>query len=157
MFRTVQGLLAATLLSGCATYISGQQRAGLDYFVGKPTEALVNGLGPPTHTWQSGDTGYTAYTYKTPVRIPSEPGFIQPGTDAKSTAWIDTDACTATFMSRHGVVQAWRLTDDACRTASMPGLVPFAERYTQAALTPWGATAVPTGSTVVRKGEFYTN
>ncbi len=160
--RSVCLALATLTLSGCATEITWRRRAGLDYFVGKDTPALMASLGQPTRHWTTADAEYFAFDYHAKLWMPGEPGVRTPDTEVAFGPWIDDRKCTTSFKIEAGRVAAWSIDGDGCRGVPFPPVKRFADQRMDAADASSVVSVTPfvddkfTGRSSVRNGAFYT-
>ena len=126
---------SAMLLSGCATQLTWQRRAGLDHFVGRTQDELVASLGAPDRSWVAGGVAYAGYASRRAALVPGIPGGLQPGTDAPNGPFVAQDGCTTIFRMIGQRVQAWSLQGNSCFVAEAPPVSQFAGNYAGQ----WGA------------------
>ena len=109
-------LLLTGLLAGCADQLAARQ-AALGRLGGQPEAALVQQMGVPTRSYETGGVKYLAYDDH---RVDIVPGF--PNYNPFFTGWygggfppqvIDL-RCETTFEVTDGVVKAFTLRGNAC-------------------------------------------
>jgi hypothetical protein len=151
------------VLCGCATDLTWRRREGLDYFVGKQSEALTAALGPPTKSWTTGGVVYLAYRYQGDEWLPGEPAERNPYTNQPEGPGVISTNCTTTFRVTVGKISAWSLNGNACREPPYPPVQPYSMHMERIAAGRGvrSATSFPddesTGHSVVRYGTFYSN
>jgi hypothetical protein len=79
---TLSFTVAMVALCGCATTITWRQREGLDYFIGKTDESLLDSLGEPTRRWSLESVQYIAFDYDENVWVAGKPSLLDPNTGA---------------------------------------------------------------------------
>ncbi len=138
-----------------------RQREGLDYFIGKSNQNLIDSLGKPTHAWALEGLQYIAYDYDENVWVPGEPGTRDLNTGAALGPWVDHRRCSTVFKLQEAQVIAWSLNGDGCRDARFPWVKPFASSQMAKSATKGirSVTQFPddpfTGSSTVTGGAFY--
>ncbi len=123
---TLSFTVAMVALCGCATTITWRQREGLDYFIGKTDESLLDSLGEPTRRWSLESVQYIAFDYDENVWVAGKPSLLDPNTGAPLGPWVDHRKCSTVFKLQKAQVIAWSLDGDACRDAPFPRVKPFA-------------------------------
>lgn len=111
-------LLVCLLLGACVNTVA-QRQAFLAQFVGQPEGVVVQQLGVPSRTIETGGVRYLAYTEQrqdivglTPGWVPGPPGWGWPG--GSYPAQIVTWTCETTFAVVQGRVQSFTLRGNAC-------------------------------------------
>ncbi len=110
-------LLALTvLLSGCVNQLAARQ-AYLSRFVGQPEAVLIQQMGVPVRTYETGGVKYLAYDEHQVDIVPAFPSY-----SPFFTGWygggfppqvIDLQ-CETTFEVSDGAVRAFTLRGNAC-------------------------------------------
>ena len=111
-------LVLALLLGGCVNQLA-QREAFLQQFVGKPEAELVQQVGVPTRTYETGGVKYLAYTESRVDLIPATPGF---GFGPPFWGWYGGGfppqavnlVCETTFAVSGGTVRSFTLRGNAC-------------------------------------------
>jgi hypothetical protein len=109
-------LLLAGLLAGCVNQLAARQ-AQLAQFVGQPESVLVQRLGVPSRTYETGGVKYLAYDEH---RVDVIPGF--PSYSPFYTGWYGAGfpaqvvdlRCETTFEIANTTVKAFTLRGNAC-------------------------------------------
>ena len=113
--RLLATLLIALSLCGCANYLAERQ-AYLNTLIGLHEAELVQALGVPTRTLETGDTKFLAYTETRfqvvpPTPLPSGPWVLgDPFYPAQLVTWV----CETTFTLGGGVVRSYTLRGNGC-------------------------------------------
>ena len=114
--RRVVLLALAAVVAGCANQLAARQ-AYLSRFVGQPEGAVVQQLGVPTRSYETGGVKYLAYNeHKTQI-IPASPfyGPYFPGWyGAGFPPQVVELRCETTFEVAAGTVKAFTLRGNAC-------------------------------------------
>jgi hypothetical protein len=109
-------LLLTGMLAGCVNQLAARQ-AWLSQFVGQPEAALVQQLGVPSRTYETGGVKYLAYEEHRVDIIPAFPSY-----SPFFTGWygggfppqvVDL-RCETTFEIAGGTVKAFTLRGNAC-------------------------------------------
>jgi hypothetical protein len=109
-------LALAGLVAGCADQLAARQ-AYLSQFVGQPEGAVVQQLGVPSRSFETGGVRYLAYTEHRVDIIPTFPSY-----SPFFTGWygggfppqvVDLQ-CETTFEVSDGTVKAFTLRGNAC-------------------------------------------
>jgi len=111
-------IVLATLLAGCGNQLA-QRQAYLNQFVGQPESAVVQQMGVPTRSFETGGVTYLAYTESRVDVIPGLPAY---GWGAPYWGWygggippqVVTLTCETTFAVSNGAVQSYTLRGNAC-------------------------------------------
>jgi hypothetical protein len=116
MRRTL--LVLALLLGGCVNLLA-QREAFLQQFVGKPDSVLVQQLGVPTRSYETGGVKYLAYTESRVDLVPSTPalGFGPPFWGWYGGGFppqVVNLVCETTFAVTDGTVRSFTLRGNAC-------------------------------------------
>lgn len=112
-------LLLALLLAGCVNQFA-QRQAFLNQFVGHPDSDLVQQLGVPTRTYETGGVKYLAYDESTVELIPGLPSYgpgpwwAYGGYGGGFPPQLVNLACETTFAIAGGVVKSYTLRGNAC-------------------------------------------
>lgn len=109
-------LLLTGLLGGCVNYLAVRQ-AQLSQLVGQPESVLIQQLGVPDRTYETGGIKYLAYDEQ---RIDIVPGF--PSYNPVYSGWygggfppqVINLVCETTFQIADGTVKAFTLRGNAC-------------------------------------------
>jgi hypothetical protein len=160
-FRWPLIVAAALAVTGCANEVTWRQRAGLDYLVGKPEAQLTALIGPASRTWSDGANTYLAYAYNNAQWVQNIPDSRYPDSEVASAPWVASNTCTTTFRITGGVVTAWNLNGNACRTVPYPDTTRFANNALMDAegksvnsITPYPHN-VYSDRSIVADGSFY--
>ena len=117
--RGLAVLAVAALLSGCGNPLA-QREAFLDQFVGHPDKELVQKMGVPNRTYETGGVKYLAYVESKVALMPSLPNY---GTGPWwANGWNGTALppqavelrCETTFTVADGIVKSYTLHGNAC-------------------------------------------
>jgi hypothetical protein len=112
-------LLLAVILTGCGDQLA-KREAFLNQFVGRPEQDLVQQLGVPARTYETGGAKYLAYDDSRIDIIPPLPPF------AAGPWWVYGDygggfppqvvtlVCETTFAIAGGTVKSYTLHGNAC-------------------------------------------
>jgi hypothetical protein len=109
-------LLVAGLLAGCVDQIA-QRETFLNRFVGQPESALVQQMGVPNRTYETGGVKYLAYDQHRVEIVPSFPSY-----SPFFTGWygggfppqvLDLQ-CETTFAVSGGTVTSFTIRGNAC-------------------------------------------
>ena len=109
-------LVVAGLLAGCVDQVA-QRESVLDRFVGQPESALVQQMGVPNRTYETGGVKYLAYDQRRVEIVPSFPSY-----SPFFTGWygggfppqvIDLQ-CETTFAISGGTVRSFTIRGNAC-------------------------------------------
>lgn len=111
-------LVVALLLGGCVNHLA-QREAFLQQFVGKPETDLVQQLGVPTRSYETGGVRYLAYTESRVDLIPATAGY---GFGPPYLGWYGGGfppqavnlVCETTFAVSAGTVRSFTLRGNAC-------------------------------------------
>jgi hypothetical protein len=108
----------ALLLSGCVDQLARRQ-ALLDRFVGRPEPELVQQLGVPARTYETGGVKYLAYDESKLEIVPEVPFGAGPwwaygAYGGGFPPQIINLVCETTFAVADGVVKSYTLRGDAC-------------------------------------------
>jgi hypothetical protein len=155
-------ILAASLLSGCATELTFRRRASLDFFVGKDRSEVVALLGEPTSISREDGKELLVYDRSVKKWVSGEP-------DARNelfvtlAPWVYDSRCETTFRLAGGRVEAWRLNGNDCRNQPFPPMgATIADALEQ--VEEHGVDQVATyqhspytARSVVDYGQFYSN
>ena len=113
-------VVLAILPAGCVNGLA-QRQAFLAQFVGQPEGVLVQQLGVPNRTIETGGVKYLAYTEKRVDVIPGGPPY-GPGFGPPFWGWYGSAfppqvvnlICETTFAISGGVVRSFTLRGNAC-------------------------------------------
>ena len=104
----------ALLVAGCANYVPTRQ-AELSQFVGKSETQLVQTIGLPTQTYQTGDAKFLAYSQQ---YVDVDPGWGWGwggwGWGAAFPPSVYSYDCDTTFQLRGDVVQNFSFKGNGC-------------------------------------------
>ncbi len=111
-------LALAILLVGCVNQLA-QRQAYLAQFVGKPEAVLVQQLGVPTRSFETGGVRFLAYTES---RVDVVPGIPAYGFGPPYWGWyggafppqVVNLVCETTFAVSDGIVRSSTLRGNAC-------------------------------------------
>ncbi len=112
-------VVAATLLSGCATELTFRRRESLDFYVGKDRSELIARLGQPSSVTSQDGKELLAYDRHELKWVQGEPDARNDLLTAQAP-WVDDARCVTTFRVAAGRVEAWRLDGNDCRTQQFP-------------------------------------
>jgi hypothetical protein len=106
------------LLFGCGDQLA-QRRTYLNQFVGHPDSELVQQLGVPSRTYETGGVKYLAYDERRVDFVPGLPPFGPGpwwayGAYGGAPPQIVTLVCETTFAVDSGVVKSYALRGNAC-------------------------------------------
>ena len=117
--RRLALLILALLLEGCVNQLA-QRQAFLNQFVGHTDSELVQQLGVPTRTYETGDTTYLAYNESRVQIVPALPAY-GPGPwwaygsyGGGLAPQVINLTCETTFAIADGVVKSYTLRGNAC-------------------------------------------
>jgi hypothetical protein len=112
-------LVPALLLAGCVNQLA-QRQAYLDRFVGHPEPELVQQLGVPNRTYETGGLKYLAYDENRIQLVPTLPPY-GPGPGwafgSYGGGWppqVVNLNCETTFAVADGMVKSYTLRGNAC-------------------------------------------
>ena len=116
--RRVVLLVLAGLLGGCVNQFAARQ-AFVSQFVGQPEPVLIQQMGVPTRTYETGGAKYLAYDERRTDILPGSPGWGYGGPFWGSygggfPAQVINLSCETTFMVSDGVVRSFNLRGNAC-------------------------------------------
>jgi hypothetical protein len=107
-------LLSGLVLAGCVNELA-QRQAFLNQFVGRPDQALVQQLGVPNRSYETGGVKYLAYDESRVDILPPPPGWgpwwYYGGGFAPQVVNL---VCSTTFAVANGVVTSYTLRGNAC-------------------------------------------
>jgi hypothetical protein len=109
-------LFAAIALVGCTDQLA-QRQAYLSQFVGQPESALVQQMGVPTRSYETGGVKYLAYDEHRIDIIPGGPTyapFYMGWYGASFPPQVIELSCETTFEVAAGTVKAFTLRGNAC-------------------------------------------
>jgi hypothetical protein len=114
--RRVVLLLLAGLLVGCANQLAARE-AYLKQFIGQPDSAVVQAMGVPTRSYETGGVKYLAYSEHRVDIVPSLPtygpgfyGWYGGGFPPQVVEWT----CETTFQVVDGKIGSFTLRGNAC-------------------------------------------
>lgn len=114
--RSVVLLLLAGLLAGCANQLAARE-AYLRQFIGQPESAVVQAMGVPNRTFETGGVTYLAYSEHRVDIVPGTPaygpwfnGWYGGGFPPQVVEWN----CETTFQVVDGKVGSYTLRGNAC-------------------------------------------
>lgn len=116
--RRVILLVLSGLIGGCVNQLAARQ-AYLGQFIGQPEPVLIQQMGVPARTYETGGTKYLAYDESRTDILPSAPSW---GYGAPYLGWyggafppqVVTLTCETTFAVSDGVVRSFNLRGNAC-------------------------------------------
>ena len=116
--RRVILLMLVVLLAACVNQLAARQ-AYFSQFVGHPEADLVQQIGVPSRTYETGGVKYLAYTES---RVDMVPGFPAYGYGGPYWGWygggfppaVVNLTCEATFAVSDGIVRSFVLRGNAC-------------------------------------------
>jgi hypothetical protein len=107
----------ALLLAGCADGLVERQARDAQ-FVGKPEAAVLQSLGSPALTHETGDTTYLTYVYQRLKTVPGDPFCNGPGVWCGGAGFPPPApsylVCHTTFAVDRGVVRSFGLQGIGC-------------------------------------------
>ncbi len=109
-------LLLLGLLAGCTNQLAARQ-AYLNQFIGHNESDLVQGMGVPTRSFETGGVTYLAYNESRVDVIPGTAGWGPPFWGWYGGGFppqVVTLSCETTFAVSDGVVQSYTLRGNAC-------------------------------------------
>jgi hypothetical protein len=108
-------LLAAIVLAAC-TNLLAQRQAYLGQFVGQPESLLVQQMGVPTRSYETGEVKYLAYDEHRIDIIPGPPTYapFYLGWYGAFPPQVIELNCETTFEVTDGTVKAFTLRGNAC-------------------------------------------
>ena len=109
-------LLLTALLVDCVNQFAARQ-AALSHFVGQPEADLVQQMGVPTRTYETGGVKYLAYDERRVDIIPGFPSynpFFAGYYGGGFPPQVVELSCETTFEIAAGVVKAFTLRGNAC-------------------------------------------
>jgi hypothetical protein len=112
-------LILIPLLAGCVNQLA-QRQAFLNKFVGGPDSELVQQLGVPNRTYETGDVKYLAYDERRTVIAPALPPYgpgpwwAYGGYGGGFPPTVVNLTCETTFAVAGGVVKSYTLHGNAC-------------------------------------------
>jgi len=118
-------LAAVSLLAGCVNQLAARQ-AELAQWVGRPESQLVQGMGVPTRTYETGGLKFLSYVEQRVDIIPGTPfygdpfwngyggGFPLYGYGGGFPPTVVNRVCDTTFTIEKGVVRTFTLRGNAC-------------------------------------------
>jgi hypothetical protein len=109
-------LAAVGLIAGCVNQVAVRQ-AQLAQWVGRPEVELVQAMGVPTRTYETGGMKFLSYQEQRVEIVPGSPFYGDPfwygyGGGFPPTA-VNLD-CDTTFTVAGGIVRAFSLRGNAC-------------------------------------------
>jgi len=114
LYRAI--LLAVAALTGCTNLLE-QRQAYLSQFVGQPDSALVQQMGVPSRSYETGGVKYLAYDEHRIDIIPGSPTFApfyMGWYGAGFPPQVVELTCETTFEVSDGTVKAFTLRGNAC-------------------------------------------
>ena len=110
-------ILLASLVAGCTNQLAARQ-AYLNQFIGRSESDLVQQMGVPTRSFETGGVQYLAYNESRTDVMPGLPGYGW----GPYWGWygggippqVVTLTCETTFAVSNGVVQSYTLRGNAC-------------------------------------------
>jgi hypothetical protein len=117
--RRLVVLVAAGLIAGCVNQIAVRQ-AELTKWIGRPEVDLVQAMGVPTRTYETGGLKFLAYEERRVEIVPGSPYFVGPdpfwygGYGGGFPPTAVTLVCATTFTIGDGVVRTFTLRGNAC-------------------------------------------
>jgi hypothetical protein len=116
-------LLIAVLTAGCTDYLALRQ-AQMQQFVGRPETDLIQSMGVPTRTYETGGMKFLAYEDRQIEIVPGSPFYYGPGpfpgfyNGGFYGGGFPPEAvslmCDTTFAVAGGVVRSFTLRGNAC-------------------------------------------
>jgi hypothetical protein len=108
-------LLLAGLVGGCANQLAERQ-AYLKQFIGQPESSVVQAMGVPSRTFQTGGVTYLAYNEHRIDFIPSPPTYapFYLGSYGAFPPQIIQLDCETTFQVVDGKIASFQLRGNAC-------------------------------------------
>ena len=108
-------LLLAGLLGGCANQLAERQ-AYLNQFIGQPESSVVQAMGVPSRTFQTGGVTYLAYNEHRIDFIPGTPTYapFYLGSYGAFPPQIVQLDCETTFQVVDGKIASFQLRGNAC-------------------------------------------
>lgn len=108
-------LLLMGLLGGCANQLAARQ-AYLSQFIGQPDSAVVQAMGVPTRTYETGGVKYIAYNEHRIDVIPAGPTYAPyfMGWYNAFPPQVIEFTCETTFEVVDGKVRSFNLRGNAC-------------------------------------------
>jgi hypothetical protein len=114
----VPALLAAGLLSGCASHAIERRQAALAPMVGQTEADLVRQLGVPTRVFETGGQRFLSYDEQQVSVTPGFPGYYGPwgpwGPYSGMPPTIMQWACETTFDIASNRVQSFTVRGNGC-------------------------------------------
>jgi hypothetical protein len=116
-------IASLSLLPGCAT--TANYEATLKTWIGSTEDQLVSSWGPPTSTYETGNSKYLTYTRSSQGYIPGQAPSYQTtyyGNTAYTTpvggseGFAYTAICKTTFTIQNDRIVNWRWEGNSCRS-----------------------------------------
>jgi hypothetical protein len=111
-------LVVVGLITGCVNQLAVRQ-AELAQWVGRPETQLVEAMGVPTRTYETGGLKFLSYVEQRVEVVPGSPFYGDPfwygyGYGGGFPPTVVNLACDTTFTIDKGVVRAFSLRGNAC-------------------------------------------
>jgi hypothetical protein len=109
-------LVLISLVAGCTDMLAARE-AQLNTFVGKPEMDVVQAMGVPTRTYETGGVKFLSYQQQQTQVIPASPWYWYgpvPGFYGGFPPQVVTWACDTTFTVSDGRVSSFTLRGNGC-------------------------------------------
>ena len=114
--RRLVVIAASGLIAGCVNQIAVRQEE-LTRWVGRPEAELVQAMGAPNRSYETGGMKFLTYEERRVEIVPGSPYYAGPGAFWYGGGFPPTAvnlACDTTFSIGGGVVRAFSLRGNAC-------------------------------------------